>query len=328
MTTPTLIPADPELFFGRGDPDDPRLGEIVRRVPPERMEEELAEARVAILGAPEDRGIEASGGRPGARLAPRAIRRGLYRFTPGFRPSLTELRIVDLGDIPAAGRSLEEVHRSLTETVERVVRAGVIPLVLGGGHDLSYPGLLGLVRGLGLGRGELGVVNVDSHLDVRDPARGLNSGVPFRRALEELPEGALSGENFVEFGAQEAHNSPVHEAWLRERRATVLTLKSVLGKPMESFLQALQVAGLGTRALAVSVDMDAVQNTDAPGVSARHANGLPSQDLDRIARLAGANGRVRYFDVMEASPPLDEGERTMSACASAIFWFLKGLLDR
>jgi formimidoylglutamase len=323
-----LVSADPELFFSKGDPDDPRLGETVRRAVPRDAESLLEGAHVAILGVPEDRGIAANHGREGARFGPRAIRRAFYRLTPGFRPYLTELSLVDLGDVPVQGKSLEEVHDELANVVEAVVRAGVLPVVLGGSHDLTYPGLLGLTRGLGLKGGELGVVNLDSHLDVRDPARGLSSGTPFRRALEELPGGALRGENFVEFGVQEGHNSPVHERWLAERRATILTLKAVQGKPMESFLQALQIAGLGTRGIAVSVDIDGVQSTDAPGASARHADGLPGQDLDRIARLAGRAPRVRYFDVMEMSPPLDEGERTASACASALFWFLKGILER
>lgn len=300
------------------------MGEIVR--PP--TEDGLKGADVAFVGVPEDRGIVANGGREGARLGPRAIRRAFYRLTPGFRPALSELRLVDVGDIRTEGRSLEEVHASVQTVVTDLAARGILPLLLGGSHDLTFPGLAGLVDGLALGEGQLGVVNVDSHLDVRDMSHGLTSGTPFFRALEELPRRALKGANFAEYGIQELHNSPWYYQWLREAGATVFTLKALQGRPMETFLQALQIAGEGPHTIAVSVDIDAARSTDAPGASASNPNGLSAQDLEKVAYLAGRTERVRFFDIMEMSPPLDVDGRTAALAAAVLFWFLKGLCER
>lgn len=324
-----LIPTDPGLFFSKSDPHDPRLGEVVRRLGGASDRGLLEGADAVLLGAPEDRGILANKGREGARLGPRAIRKAFYRLTPGFSPFLSDLKLADLGDVRTQGRTLEEVHEDLASVVAEVVALGVVPLVLGGGHDLAYPGLLGLARGLKLGEGQLGVINVDQHLDVRDLSwGGITSGTPFYRALEELPDRPLRGEHFVEYGVQESHNSPYYYNWLVERRATIMTLNEVQGRPMETFLKALQVAGRGPRVLAVSVDIDAARSTDAPGASAGSPNGLSAQDMNKIAHLAGRSDRVRFFDLMEMSPPLDQDGRTASLAADILFWFLKGMCER
>lgn len=323
-----LVPAELGLFFSKNDVHDPRLGEIVKRAVPETIDALLETADVAIIGAPDDRGIIANMGREGARLGPRAIRKSFYRLTPGFKPFLTELVMVDLGDIRTQGLSLKEVHEALKEVVAEVIRRGVFPIVLGGGHDLAYPDLCGLVDGLSLKEGDLGVINVDSHLDVREMEHGITSGTAFYRALTELPSKALRGENFVEYAVQELHNSPYYYNWLLERHCEILTLKTVQGRPIETFLQALQTAGEGTRCTAVSIDIDVARSTDAPGASASNPNGLSAQDLDKIAQLVGRESRVKLMDILEMSPPYDEGGRTAALCASVMFWFLKGLCDR
>lgn len=327
--TEQMVPPEEELFFRKDDPNDLRVGEVVTRCADERQRAGALEgADVAILGCPEDRGVVANGGRAGAARAPRAVRKAFYKLTPGFRPSLTDLEIVDLGDIDTEGLSLEEVHHRLSATVAHVAARGVLPMVLGGGHDLSYPVIAGLTAGLALGQGQLGVINVDSHLDVRDMSLGITSGTPFYRLLTELDDGALSGRNLVEYAVQESHNAPYYYGWLRERHAAIFTLKHVQGRPLETFLQALQIAGEGPRNVAVSVDIDVGRSTDAPGASASNANGLTAQDLEKVAYVAGRTERVSILDIMEVCPPLDQDGRTAALAAAVMFWFLKGMCER
>lgn len=320
-----LTPPDRGLFFSKNDPKDPRMGELV--VPLEGGE--IDSFDVLLIGMPEDRGVTANLGREGARLAPDAVRRAFYRFTPGFGPSIGELKIGDLGNVDVRGLGLEDAHQALRRVVRWVVSCGVVPIVIGGGHDNSYPGLWGLSEGLGLKEGELGVVNVDQHLDVRDLSwGGITSGTPFYRSLEEMPARALSPRKFVEYAVQEAHNSPYYYEWLAERHATVMTFDEVQGRPMETFIKALQIAGRGTRAIAVSIDIDSVRSTDAPGASAVSPNGLSSHELNKVAYLAGRSYKVKYLDIMEISPPLDQDGRTASLGADVIFRFLKGMSER
>ena len=97
---------------------------------------------------------------------------------------------------------------------------------------------------------------------------------------------------------------------------------------MESFLSVLRLAGRDNRAVAVSLDIDAVRSTEAPGASASNPSGLKAPELEKIAYIAGRSSNVRYIDIMEVSPPLDEDHRTAALAASAIFGFLRGLSER
>lgn len=313
-----------ELFYSRNDPKDRRLGELIPRAGIDETEKDT----VVIIGVPEDRGITANKGRAGAAAAPDDIRRRLYRLTPGFSADFLRQRIIDAGNVVTAGLSLEEVHQAESEAVAAIVSRGGLPIVLGGGHDLTYPGVAGLVQGAQIGRDGLGLINVDAHLDVRSDEYGVNSGTSFYRALTQLPRQALCGGAFVEFGIQEQYNSPYYYNWVIGHGGHVITLREISERVMEFFLQALSLAGRGGRTTAVSLDIDAVRSTDAPGASASNPSGLKAPELDKIAYLAGRSVKVRYLDIMEVSPPLDEDHRTAALAASAIFSFIRGLCER
>ena len=319
-----LEKADRDLFYSRNDPKDRRLGELVHR----GKMSSVRDSDVVIIGVPEDRGILANKGRAGAAKGPDDVRRRLYKLTPGFNMDLDRIRVIDAGNISTKGLTLEEVHLALQEAVADVVSRGGIPLVIGGGHDLTYPGLAGLVRGAGLKKDSLGLINVDSHLDVRTDENGINSGTSFYRALTQLPNKALSGSAFVEFGIQELYNSPYYYNWVKKQGGSVFTLKEVSERVMESFIQALSMVSKKGHTVAISLDIDAVRSTEAPGASASNPSGLKAPELDKIAYLAGRSPQIRYLDIMEVSPPLDQDHRTASLAASSIFWFLRGLSER
>ena len=155
------------------------------------------------------------------------------------------------------------------------------------------PGVAGLVKGANIGHDGMGLINVDAHLDVRSDENGINSGTSFYRALTQLPDKALRGEAFVEFGIQEQYNSPYYYNWVLEQGGHVITLREVSERVMEFFLQALNAAGKNSRSIAVSLDIDAVRSTEAPGASASNPSGLKAPELDKIAYLAGTQHKSK-----------------------------------
>ncbi len=92
-------------------------------------------------------------------------------------------------------------------------------------------------------------------------------------------------------------------------------------------IQALSIVSKKGRTVALSLDIDAVRGTEA-GASASNPSGLKAPELDKIAYLAERSPQIRYLDIMEVSPPLDQDHRTASLAASSIFWFLRGLSER
>src|SRR5437868_711033 len=160
------------LFFGRGDKNDPRLGEIVDSDPAQ-----YESADIVILGCPQDEGVRRNNGRVGAAKAPDAIREQFYKLTP-FN---IKRKVFDLGNVRIGG-TLEETHETQFSVVTQLLRDGKRIIVLGGGNDISYPDGAAMAEvfspGWWIG------VNVDSHLDVRI-ADERNSGTPYRQLLEE-----------------------------------------------------------------------------------------------------------------------------------------------
>jgi hypothetical protein len=134
---------DPDLFFSRNDPNDPRLGETVWR-----DEGRYAEADIVIVGCPQDEGVRRNNGRVGAALAPSAVRRQFYKLTPfGIKR-----RIFDLGDVKV-GASLEETHDTHCTVVKRILQDGKRAVVVGGGNDISYPDGVAMAEVYGAGTG-------------------------------------------------------------------------------------------------------------------------------------------------------------------------------
>ena len=83
-----LDKADRDLFYSRNDPKDRRLGELIHR----GKLSSVRDSDVVIIGAPEDRGVTANKGRPGAAKGPDDVRRRLYKLTPGFNMDLDRIR--------------------------------------------------------------------------------------------------------------------------------------------------------------------------------------------------------------------------------------------
>jgi len=180
------------LFLRKNDTDDVRLGEIVSS-----NFEDYENARIVILGCPQDEGVARNKGRIGARLAPDAIRSQFYKLTP-FGISA---KIFDFGDT-LIQKTLEDTHDLHTKIVEQVLRDEKKIVILGGGNDVSYAD--GCAVANVFGRKNWLVINIDAHFDVRaDQPR--NSGTPYRQLLDKQH---LKPENFYEIGYQSQAVSP------------------------------------------------------------------------------------------------------------------------
>jgi len=306
-----LRPSDPSLLYA-GTPEDPRLGERIESGIPRNK-------GVALLGFADDRAIVNGRGRPGAALGPTEARRFLSRLTPGDQAEIEGVAIGDLGDAAPSG-SVEEVHALLEEAAFEALQAGACVVLVGGGHDGAFASHSALLRAV---PGRVGAVNLDAHLDVRPLRDGkITSGTPFRRLADRW--GRRYG--LCEFGIQPQHNARAHRLFCEERGFPVVTLAEARADGIaKAFDRALAQAG---EALAVSLDLDAVEAASAPGVSAPCPDGFSAAELFACARAAGANPRVRVLDVMELSPPLDQDGRTARLAAMAIWSFLAGYRTR
>jgi formimidoylglutamase len=315
-----LIPVEESIFFTKNDPSDPRMGDMTARdggnIP--------AGSRVALIGVPQHIGVERNGGRIGAAEAPDAIRRMLYRLTPYdivSGNSLPEGFLVDLGNIDCQGE-LEEIHDRLAATVRMVCERGMIPLVLGGGHDTTYAA----ASGVHAVYGPLGILNLDAHLDVRPPSPLRNSGTSFRMLIEE---GKLVPNSFVEFGIQGFANAESHARWLTGKGGRIITLDEVRARGYSKMLStACLIASSGVAGLYATLDIDGVRAADAPGVSATMPDGFSGAQLLEAARTLGRRPSTVALDIVEVNPGFDRDNITAKLGAHAAMRFIAGVAER
>ncbi|MEO1512157.1 MAG: arginase family protein, partial [Planctomycetota bacterium] len=133
--------------------------------------------RVALLGVPDDTGVRLNAGRPGAVEGPIAFREAMIRGYAADCAGGPLPRVFDAGDVHRAG-SLADTHERVTEATAALAGAGLLPVMIGGGHDLTFP----FVRAIAQQLDEPMVgVYFDAHLDVRTEE---GSGMPFHRLIE------------------------------------------------------------------------------------------------------------------------------------------------
>lgn len=272
---------------------------------------------VALIGLADDLGVRLNGGRVGAREGPRAFREALARYGVAEPYRWDWPRVFDAGDvIPAEGddeAALHETHRRVTEATRAVLELGLFPIGIGGGHDLTFPFVRGVIEHFRARTAErFRGLYFDAHLDVRETA---GSGMPFRALVEQCGVGRLDV-----LGWSPLANARAYVTWF-EANGGVLHY----GKWNDTLEP--DYWGIAGGAF-VSLDLDVIDAAHAPGVSAMNPCGWSPRDFDRWLGLAGQSPSVRCFDIMELSPPHDEGGRTARLAAHLFLGFLRGFAER
>jgi formiminoglutamase len=311
-----LDAVDPELFFSRNDPEDPRLGDrVIRKTPQSGVESGSYD--ISVIGYPDDEGIKINGGRVGAALGPKEIRRWLYKMTP--HPQRHLKSFYDLGDL-----STEQELKDRLETAARIVESELKSkrkvLSLGGGNDYAYADGLGFLKTFAGGKEKPLVINVDAHLDVRNLERGLSSGTPFYRLLESGYE-----FDFVEYGIQAQCNSKVHWDYVVKKKGLIISLEELLdsGKSaLDHFVWRMGDLLLRPRPTFVAIDIDAFAWPYAMGSSAAWPLGILPQDFYSVLQLLLHRMQVASLGIYEVSPPLDQQFGTAKLAALWAHMFL------
>lgn len=312
----SLLEPPPEPESRHKDPRDPLLGELIQP-----LSRDESKADVVLLGCPDETGLLLNNGRPGAGDGPDAIRRSLYKLSPGCTSPLIDLRIEDAGNLRIADNQ-ELTHERLTALVQHLASRARTVVLLGGSHELSAPGIRGYA---GAGNGLAGVVLIDAHLDVRDLRYGMTNGSPFYQLIEG---GTLPAGGFVVLGAQQMANSPEYYGYLQQNGHRVIWLEDLGQGPIARPLGAALKQASDKGPIAVSMDIDAARQEVAPGTGAPCADGLSARQMIEAGAVAGRHPGVGYLDLMEVSPALDIGSRTAGLAATIIFGFLRGLQQR
>ena len=287
-------------------------------------------ADVVVVGAPFDGGTSH---RPGTRFGPQAIRMTDYLPHDGSRPSLAlrtdglvDLRVLDAGDVEMPPGDIERALGALEAAVERVTRAGALPLVLGGDHSIAFADAKGVANVLGHGR--VSMIHFDAHADTGDIEFGSlwGHGQPMRRLIES---GALRGDRFLQVGLRGYWPPPETLAWMAEQsmRSYEMTEIGVRGLA-DCLTEAFGIATDDCDGVFLSVDIDVCDPAHAPGTGTPEPGGLSARELLDAVRRICLELPVVGVDVVEVSPPYDSADITAALANRVVLEALSALARR
>ncbi len=268
---------------------------------------------VAIVGIPFDSGVTY---RPGARFGPMAVRAGSRLIRPYHLPldvePFADQQVADGGDIACTPFDIPQAIREIQAGAEETLTGAGRMVAIGGDHTIALP----LLRAVNRRFGPVALVHFDAHLDTWNTYFGqpYTHGTPFRRAAEE---GLLQIDRSVHVGIR----GPLFS------RSDV-TEDGELGFAVvqSADMDALGPAGaaerirerVGDRPVYVSIDIDVLDPSHAPGTGTPEAGGLSSRELlGTLRALAGMS--IVSADLVEVAPAYDHAEITAIAASHVIY---------
>ncbi|WP_428235353.1 formimidoylglutamase [Gracilimonas sp.] len=281
-----------------------------------------------LIGCPQHEGVLRNSGRTGAAEAPNKIREQLFKLQV---KKDTTIRLFDAGnvstdlfdssevtDFPDLDQNpdvLEEIHNRLSTAVGDFLRDGKKVIVLGGGNDISYAD----VRALAETEREISAINIDAHLDMREDDE-MTSGTPYRRLIDDH---YLSPHQFYEFGIRPESNGAYYLENAGKLGVNVHLLADILQEGVSPAFQHI-LGQIGERPFFLGLDMDSIQASDAPGVSASSPVGFSGREVLECIHQARQKENLKVFEITEVNPKYDIDNRTVKLAAQVVFRFLFG----
>ncbi len=275
------------------------------------------DADVAVLGAPFDFGTQ---WRAGARFGPRAIREASTLFSFGHAGAydheddatyLEGVRIADIGDADIVHTDTQTSHANIEAAVRAILKAGALPVVLGGDHSVNIPCINAFSE-----RGPIHIVQIDAHLDFVDERHGVRygHGNPMRRAAEKSYVTGLSqfGIRNVSSTAREGYTAA------REMGSDILSVRQIRKLGLEAVLERIPEGA----DYYVTIDIDGFDPSIAPGTGTPSHGGFLYYEVLELLDGLSKRGRVVGVDLVEVAPDYDHTGTTAILAAQVLLNFI------
>jgi agmatinase len=258
---------------------------------------ELGDAAYVLFAAPLDKTASYRGG---SRFAPQAIRlASQYMESYSVRSSLDweDLNLIDIGDATRM-TTVEGAVADIQAIVEEINELGKTPVMIGGEHTITF----GAIRALK----PQAVVVFDAHLDLRNELfnEKLCHATYLRRAHEELRF------KLVVIAARALSREEIDYAESNE--IIILTALDVKRKGINYTVEEVKKALHGVDSVYLSVDMDAIDPSEAPAVGNPSPEGITTTQLLDIVN-GFVDRRIIGVDINEVSPAYDSGNTAVQS---------------
>lgn len=266
----------------------------------------------------------------GASAAPNALREARYlhtTYSPDYDVDLASMKVREIGDVSIPVLDLREGITFMQESLRACYSQpeGFFPIIIGGDHAITAPSVRAYCEANPAK--QVGLIHFDAHNDVRVMDHGPTNGTPIRGILTSGVR--VSGRNLVQIGIHGFMNASYYKRWVEGQGGTIYTGRQCRRLGIEDVMrQALEIAGRGTDAIYVTVDIDVLELAYAPGTAAATPEGIHPMDLFEALFILGQQPKVCAVDFVEMDPYRDVAEITARTMNSAMLTFMAGLFLR
>lgn len=298
-------------FTSKGEYFSSQFGKVIQMYTddfPNLIDEETR-PQIALIGVEEDR---SSVGNKGCAKSPNAVRKHLYELYQGDYT----VRIVDLGNIKA-GESINDTYTALRLTVEELVKLDILPIIIGGGHDLTYAQYLGY-QNL---EQKVEVAIIDSKFDL-DQSNAedmpLNSQTYLNKIILHQPDYLFNLSNiaYQTYLVSKESINMYDKLFFTAQRMGAISGKLDQAEPI------IRAADM------VSFDINAVRASEAIGNANATPNGLYGDEACQLARYAGMSDKCSSVGFYEFNPTFDPFGHTAMLISQMIWCFVDGYYNR
>ncbi len=245
----------------------------------------------------------------GAALAPDQVRENLYRLFQGD----WQLKMADLGDI-RAGHTPEDTDYALKTVLSAMLKKNIIPIIIGGGQDLTYAQYLGYEKM----EQTVNVVSIDSQFDLGAAGEDLNSRSFLSKIILQQPNFLF---NFSNIGYQTYFVEQSGLELMQKLNFDIHRLGQARAK-MEDVEPIIRNADL------VTFDLGSIRQSEAPGNGNASPNGFFGDEACQLARYAGISDKCSSIGIYELNPAFDRKQLTSHLVAQMIWCFADGFYNR
>jgi arginase len=283
--------------------------------------------KVRIIGVPMDLGQS----RRGVDMGPSALRGA------GLQTSIKKLglQVEDIGNLSVKqpeempiGEKRAKYLQEIAETcgdvaaaAEKALSEGFLPLVLGGDHSIAAGVAAGVANHFRKEKKQIGYLWLDAHGDMNTPESSPSGNVHGMPLAAIMGYGAPELVDLLGFKPKAEPGNIVivgaRDLDAQERKIVkksgihVFTMRDIDERGMREVMSdALKYAMDDTAGIAVSLDMDFVDPSDAPGVGTPVRGGVTYREAHLAMEMIADTESMVSLEVVEINPILDEHNRT------------------
>lgn len=285
-------------------------GETFLRGPKCEDMRKISDYEAAFVGIPYDSGTS---NRSGTRLGPEGIRRASIMFSP-YNPDYgvdlwESVKMCDAGDIYTIPANAEKTFAQITKGIGHIYSNGVMPVIMGGDHSISFPCLRGISPYVD---GNIGVIHIDRHGDCQQSQMDEKMHGTEWYYSTTLPN--VSAKNLVQIGVG-GHWVKEWSKFSNSNGSTMISMEDIDHYGIDAVAEmALEIAWKGCKQVYLSIDIDVLEAAFCPGTGTPDFGGMLPRELLHLLRLVTKEG-ICAMDLVEVNPAFDVSELTsIAAC--------------